>query len=63
MGTSGISRYKKISFSRSKAVLIAGAVGLTGGLVGHRVLTSLRLLLACCIALAALRIGFSAAGF
>ena len=125
---------KNFSFSRSKAVLIAGAVGLTGGLVGqggsflliplmtsflqvptriaigsnlaivllssfaafvgkaltgqivwplalpiiltvipaahlgglvsHRVpVASLRLLLACCIALAALRIGFSAAGF
>ena len=34
-----------------------------GGLVSHRVpIASLRLLLACCIALAALRIGFSAAG-
>ncbi|MCW5202324.1 MAG: sulfite exporter TauE/SafE family protein [Candidatus Electrothrix communis] len=124
----------KFSFSRSKAMLIAGAVGLTGGLVGQggsflliplmtsfmqvptriaigsnlaivllsslaaflgKALTgqivwplalpiiltvipaahlggvvsrrvpvaSLRLLLACCIALAALRIGFSAAGF
>ncbi|MDU9048863.1 MAG: sulfite exporter TauE/SafE family protein [Candidatus Electrothrix sp. Rat3] len=35
-----------------------------GGLVSHRVpVASLRHLLACCIALAALRIGFSAAGF
>ncbi|CAK8718028.1 putative membrane transporter protein [Candidatus Electrothrix laxa] len=35
-----------------------------GGLVSHKVpIASLRLILACCIALAAIRIGFSAAGF